>query len=182
MQTAKLKHLYATTQNELRYNEIARQIYETSFPEDERRNFDLLKALDEKSNLDFFVITDNQANAIGIISLWSFEEFIYIEHFAIQQNERGKGIGSSVLSSLANKYSKPVLLEVELPENDLAKRRIAFYQRHGFAIQPYDYTQPAYDKTKQSLPMIVMIKADFEITKRFFDSAIATIYKEVYGL
>ena len=182
MQTAQLKHLYATTQNELRYNEIARQIYETSFPEDERRNFDLLKALDGKSDFDFFVITDKQANAIGIISLWSFKEFIYIEHFAIQQNERGKGIGSSVLSYLANKYSKSVLLEVELPENDLAKRRIAFYQRHGFAIQPYDYTQPAYDKTKQSLPMIVMIKADFEITKRFFDSAIATIYKEVYGL
>lgn len=182
MQTAKLKHLYATTQNELRYDEIARQIYETSFPEDERRNFDLLKALDGKSDFDLFVITDKQANAIGIISLWSFKEFIYIEHFAIQQNERGKGIGSSVLSSLANKYSKPILLEVELPEDDLAKRRIAFYQRHGFAIQPYDYTQPAYDKTKQSLPMIVMIKADFEITKRFFDSAIATIYKEVYGL
>ena len=118
MQTAKLKHLYATIQNELRYNEIARQIYETSFPEDERRNFDLLKALDGKSDFDFFVITDKQANAIGIISLWSFKEFIYIEHFAIQQNERGKGIGSSVLSSLANKYSKPVLLEVELPEND----------------------------------------------------------------
>lgn len=182
MQTAKLKHLYATIQNELRYDEIARQIYETSFPEDERRNFDLLKALDGKSDFDFFIITDKQANAIGIISLWSFKEFIYIEHFAIQQNERGKGIGSSVLSSLANKYSKPILLEVELPENDLAKRRIAFYQRHGFAVQPYDYTQPAYDKTKQSLPMIVMIKADFEITKRFFDSSIATIYKEVYGL
>lgn len=182
MQTAKLKHLYATIQNELRYNEIARQIYETSFPEDERRNFDLLKALDGKSDFDFFVITNKQANAIGIISLWSFKEFIYIEHFAIQQNERGKGIGSSVLFSLANKYSKPILLEVELPENDLAKRRIAFYQRHGFAVQPYDYTQPAYDKTKQSLPMIVMIKADFEITKRFFYSAIATIYKEVYGL
>lgn len=182
MQTAKLKHLYATTQNELRYDEIARQIYETSFPEDERRNFDLLKALDGKYDFDFFVIADKQANAIGIISLWSFKEFIYIEHFAIQQNERGKGIGSSVLSSLANKYSKPILLEVELPEDDLAKRRIAFYQRHGFAVQPYDYTQPAYDKTKQSLPMIVMIKADFEITKRFFDSAIATIYKEVYGL
>lgn len=182
MQTAQLNHLYDSFQTELRYSEIAKQIYETSFPEDERRNFDLLKALDKKSDLDFFVITDNHANAIGIISLWLFEEFIYIEHFAVQEDKRGSGIGSNVLYSLANKYSKPILLEVELPEDDLAKRRIAFYQRHGFVTQPYDYTQPAYDKNKQSLPMIIMIKAEFEITKGFFDSAIATIYKEVYGL
>lgn len=182
MESIKIKHLYSSAQTVLDYTQTAKHIYETSFPEDERREFDLLKPLDEKSNLDFFVITDNQDVAIGIISLWFFDEFIYIEHFAIQEDKRNNRIGTKVLSKLTAKYSKPILLEAELPENDLAKRRIAFYQRHGFAVQPYDYTQPAYDKTKQSLPMIVMIKADFEITKRFFDSAIATIYKDVYGL
>lgn len=182
MESIKIKHLYSSAQTVLDYTQTAKHIYETSFPEDERREFDLLKPLDEKSNLDFFIITDNQDVAIGIISLWFFDEFIYIEHFAIQEDKRKNGIGTKVLSKLTAKYSKPILLEAELPDNDLAKRRIAFYQRHGFVTLPYNYTQPPYDKNKQSLPMIIMMKTDFEITKSFYDSAIELLHKKVYGL
>ncbi len=42
---------------------------------------------------------------------------------------------------------KPVILEVELPTGELEARRIAFYERNGFVMNPFEYMQPAMERT-----------------------------------
>lgn len=37
---------------------------------------------------------------------------------------------------------KPVLLEVEPPLGEMEQRRIGFYERLGFHLNPYAYVQP----------------------------------------
>jgi GNAT superfamily N-acetyltransferase len=182
MQTIKLEYLYSDkAESKSTYISSARQIYESSFPEDERRDFNLIKALDKNTELDFCIITNNQSVVIGILSYWNFDTFVYIEHFATQEEKRGLGIGSKILTELVNTFSKPIVLEIELPENALAKRRMEFYQRHGFAPQPYNYVQPPYDKTKQSVPMLIMTKSKEEISKECYYSIIKELHQKVYN-
>ena len=37
-----------------------------------------------------------------------------------------------MLQELVKQYQKPICLEVELPEDELTRRRIGFYERNGF--------------------------------------------------
>ena len=51
---------------------------------------------------------------------------------------------------------KDICLEVELPETEKAKRRIAFYERNGFFLNNYEYEQPAYSADKKAVPLLIM--------------------------
>ena len=160
----------------------ARHIYETSFPEDERRDFSQMKPLSEKAPFVFNLIKAEDDQVIGIISLWNFDTFTYIEHFAISDAIRGKGTGSKVLQLLKSKIQTPIIFEVELPQTQQARRRIEFYRRHDFDIQPYKYIQPPYDKTKQSLEMHIMTNLNTQPDKATFDHIVRTLYIYVYQL
>ena len=49
-----------------------------------------------------------------------------------------------MLDALLARFDKPACLEAELPETELAARRIGFYERHGFTVNAdYPYFQPA---------------------------------------
>lgn len=50
---------------------------------------------------------------IGFISYWDFQEYIYIEHFAIDRQLRGSGYGSRILKDFISRKSKIVLLEID---------------------------------------------------------------------
>ena len=76
-------------------------LYEKSFPIYERRTLDThIKALDDE-NFYCTYITENNT-FIGILFYWKLEEFIYIEHFAIDESLRGKGYGSKVLKEFSS--------------------------------------------------------------------------------
>ena len=62
--------------------------------------------------------------------------------------------GSQMLDALLARYDKPACLEAELPETELAARRIGFYERHGFTVNAdYSYFQPALAPGGSPLPM-----------------------------
>ena len=59
-----------------------------------------------------------------------------------------------MLDALLARYDKPACLEAELPETELAARRIGFYERHGFTVNAdYSYFQPALAPGGSPLPM-----------------------------
>ena len=59
-----------------------------------------------------------------------------------------------MLDALLARYDKPACLEAELPETELAARRIGFYERHGFTVNAdYSYFQPALAPGGDPLPM-----------------------------
>ena len=90
--------------------------------------------------------TENGA-LLGFLSYWDFGTFRYIEHFAVDVNLRGKGIGSGILEYFIKESGKtPIILEVELPEGYDARRRVDFYMRHCFILwKRLHYIQPCYE-------------------------------------
>ena len=58
----------------------------------------------------------------------------YGEHFAVDPDERGGGYGGKALRLLCEELQTPVVLEVELPFDEMSRRRIGFYQRSGFTL------------------------------------------------
>ncbi len=138
-----------------------RGLYETSFPEEERRPWrSILDMIDSRS--PFFrmrVILSDEKKFLGFLTTWNLPSTLYIEHFAVEKAARGSGIGSLVLSALkVSEAETPIVLEVELPgDSPEAERRIAFYERNGFeAMRDYPYYQPPYRPDLESVPMMLM--------------------------
>ncbi|HLF54158.1 MAG TPA: GNAT family N-acetyltransferase [Candidatus Nanoarchaeia archaeon] len=129
------------------------EIYESSFPSDERRDINQQTELLKNPLYKFFAAYDN-GSIVGIIGTWQIDDFVFIEHFAIKEGLRGAGLGTALLNAFIP--TKKIVLETERPVTDTAKRRIAFYERLGFRLNTYDYTQPAYSSDKKPVPMFLM--------------------------
>ncbi len=69
---------------------------------------------------------EQKGKIIGFIAIWEFDDFVYVEHFALTESCRGLGLGSKMLKETAKLFEKPLCLEVEPPTTDIARRRIRF--------------------------------------------------------
>ena len=107
--------------------------------------------------------------------------FYYVEHFAIDPSQRNGGHGKNVLSHLCQQINKPIILEVEAPEEEMAIRRINFYKRHGFTLWEKPYMQPPYKPGDGYLPMLLMAYGSLECEKDF-EYVKERIYREVYNV
>ena len=66
-----------------------------------------------------------------------------MEHFAIQPELRGSGLGGRVMEKLMGQ-GKPVVLEIDPPVDETARRREGFYRRAGFYPNPWPHIHPPY--------------------------------------
>ncbi len=114
-----------------------------AFPYEERRDLLDQKECLKNKYFKFFEIFDNETD-VGFIALWVFEEFVFIEHIAIDEDKRAGGYGSKTIELVKDTYKKPIILEAEAPETEQQIKRIKFYDRLGFKINFYDYEQPSY--------------------------------------
>ena len=137
------------------YFDKAWELYEEAFPLQERRLFDAQVGLMKKSNYHFdIMIDDNQL--IGLLLWWDLETFRYIDHFATSKQLRNKGFGKLILEKFKDNNDKPILLEVELPESELNKRRIKFYERTGFKLNQHHYELPDFKGNQSPLQLLLM--------------------------
>lgn len=49
----------------------------------------------------------------GLILYWDFGAYIYVEHFCVEPNLRGQGLGTLILRALAQHNDKPIILEID---------------------------------------------------------------------
>lgn len=156
-----------------------RRIYEVAFPDDERRDWhqfaELLLNPCFSMNKVFF-----HDELIGILNYWKLDSFYFIEHFAISEAERGKGLGSLVISQFLRELSN-VVLEVEEPYSEMARRRIEFYKRFDFCTLEGDYYQPPYSTAKNSIKMLLMNYSN-QSQSTDFNFAKKQIYQTVYKI
>ena len=89
------------------------------------------------------------------VFVWQTEDFVYLEHFAVQPSLRGQGTGSRILRELLQ-GKKPFILEIEPPEDALTCRRKAFYERNGLQAQPYDHVQLPFQGGGPIVPLVIM--------------------------
>ena len=154
------------------FSEIYR-IMQASFSDDEYRPYDEQLALFEEPEYRIYYMP------AGFLAVWEFESFIYIEHFAVDPALRNSGTGSAMLKELVKQYQKPICLEVELPEDELTRRRIGFYERNGFVFNEYPYIQPPISKGKSPVPLRIMTYGS-AITQDTFEEMKRVLYQRVY--
>lgn len=161
------------------YQEQYVALYEATFPANERRDTQQWLQMDNPSFQRQIVLYDNAF--AGFITLWHFAGFVYVEHFAVLPALRGLRIGATVLEYLQQTIDKPLVLEVETPDNEMAQRRIGFYQRAGFTLFPQAYQQPPYKPSFGWTPMMIMATR-LAPTDECFNHIAAQLHKEVYGV
>lgn len=162
-----------------------RELYHSSFPTEERREWASLVSLaDIDPRFTLFAVVTDEADPAGFITRWDFGKFAYLEHFAVNQALRGGGVGARALKTLTEMTPKPVVFEVE-PDDDpthdceIAKRRIGFYKRNGFALHTdFHYIQPPYTAGQQAIRLMLMTTAGSDID---LAEAAATLHREVYN-
>ncbi|MEG1555158.1 MAG: GNAT family N-acetyltransferase, partial [Bacteroidales bacterium] len=138
------------------YFKEAFDLMKSSFPKAERPDkITLIERLSNNSYFNMNVILHNE-QFVGILTYWVFNNFSYGEHIAFKENTRNKGFGSLLLQWIKDNLKMPFVIEVELPETEIAKRRIEFYERNGFVICKKDYTQPPYREEGESIPLYLM--------------------------
>ena len=127
-----------------------------SFPSVERRSYEDQKKLLCDDLYNIIAVKDQSDNITSFIANWEFDDFIFIEHFAVDSKIRGNGIGTSMLKMYLEECNKPIFLEVELPQNDICIRRIEFYKRLGFHLNNFEYFQPPMQIQHDFLQLKVM--------------------------
>lgn len=150
-----------------------------SFPEDEYRDLvDLRKYTDTLPHFYNNLILDNEM-PVGFISYWFLDDFYYVEHFAIDPDKRNGGYGRRLLAQLKEELSLPIVLEVELPNEEMAQRRIHFYERQHFTLWENEYFQPPYKPIYRPLPMLLMVNGEMDAEKDF-EKIKKKLFQEVY--
>lgn len=150
------------------------RIYTQSFPAEERRPWsDFMFFETEKDikteepqthpRLMAVCISEDRRNwlPIGMFSYWEIGKIMYVEHFAVDPDYRGRGIGDSIFQAMrvyAGERGLTTVLEVE-PADDRKPetlRRIEFYRRHGLEVVDTDYVQPPYGTDLPPVEMWLM--------------------------
>lgn len=155
--------------------------YNDSFPEGERRAFSLLRDLlrDETRFYVYALLRDDIY--VGFITAWIFDDFMYVEHFAIDESARNGGIGANAMKQFLSFCDRPVVLEVEMPVDGMSCRRVGFYERLGYVLDNHIYYQPPYRKDETWLEMRLMTHGEIDLDQSF-EKVKHHIHKNVYSV
>ena len=114
------------------------------FPRSELKPLKGMLNLMDRDAYDPILVID-EGKPVGYAMLWlpSDKSGALLDYFGVLRGMRNSGIGSRILDLLAERYGQ-LFGEAEAPsseipeENDLRRRRIAFYQRNGFRVLDYE--------------------------------------------
>lgn len=134
--------------------EKAIELYNISFPEHERREEPSRERIISDAEYNFNLIYDGD-EFVGILLCWETERFIYVEHFCILPEMRGRGCGQRALELLGRR-GKTVILEIDPPSDEISVRRKGFYERCGFKENGYAHIHPPYHEKNRGHKLIVM--------------------------
>lgn len=155
------------------------ELFVKAFPLAELRPYEMMKDLLEQDQ--FVIYSYKKENQIkGALIVWEFDDFIYLENFAIDESLRGQGIGSYFLEEVKKIYSNQlIVLEVEEPIDTITKRRVGFYERNQFYLNPYHFIQPALRENVSQVELMLMSYPQ-AIDMYAFDHIKKYIFRNVY--
>lgn len=137
-------------------------IYISAFPQEERREIESIEwQLEHNECYNLYAICLDK-EVVGMFVYWDFGTTVYIEYLAMDANLRGGGLGTKALTQMIDLIgARKVIFEVELPENEIATRRIDFYKRFNFHLwDQIPYEQPPYRATDNWFPMHLMTNGE----------------------
>ncbi|MEK4877350.1 MULTISPECIES: GNAT family N-acetyltransferase [Paenibacillus] len=154
-------------------------IMEASFPTSEIRTFEGQQELLEVPDYRLITEMNSEGEIVAFMACWEFPGFRFVEHIAVDPGIRGGGIGKKLMTEYISLSNKPVLLEVERPLGEMEQRRIGFYERLGFHLNPYDYVQPPLREGNEDLPLLIMTYPN-PVDEEEFQLYREILYSEVY--
>lgn len=155
------------------------KIMEYSFPQSERRGFEDHYAEFRKPLFRSLVDSEND-RVKGFMNYWQLNGFVYLEHFAVAHELRGKGVGTKLMEELCTRINCPMILEVEPPElSGAAVHRIGFYKRLGFFLNEYEYYQPPYHKGERPVRLMIMSRPA-PLSQEQFEEIKTALYRDAY--
>lgn len=120
---------------------VYRDIYNSSFPEDERKTLAFMMSGPQADAYDLLVIGTADTAVAGLVILARHGGFILLDYFAVSPALRGRGIGHAALPLIAARCAERypgahLFLEIEVPCEDCPnpverRRRKAFYLSAG---------------------------------------------------
>lgn len=131
------------------------KIYSVSFPVYEQRSHaQQLYAFQNPHYRLYGRINENRLEAF--ISFWEFDDYIYIEHLAVNGEIRGKQIGTNTLNQFKDEMDKTIVLEIDPIVDEVSAKRLSFYQKLDFKQCPYKHAHPAYNKEYKPHELLVL--------------------------
>lgn len=153
-------------------------LYIESFPEAERRDIrQLEQLLTEAPEMYWNAIFDGD-ELCGLASYWDLGDFYYMEHLAVFPAMRNRKIGQRVLDYWREQLPKLRILEVEPAEEEMARRRIGFYERNGYKVVYKDYIQPSYRADEPACSLWIMASAPHPNIEAYAQKIQEKIYRE----
>ena len=92
---------------------------------------------------------------VGLVLYWETAEYLYIEHFCILPALRNHHYGQRTLELLAE-CGKTLILEIDPSMDAIVCRRKMFYERCGFAENPFPHIHPPYHAENRGHALVVM--------------------------
>lgn len=136
------------------YFNDALKIYKNSFPEFEQRTIESqIEVLNHDQYYCCVVLEDTLL--IGILFYWKYEDYNYLEHFAISSNLRGQSYGSKILKEFCENNSNTIL-EIDPPTDDTSIKRLNFYSNLGFKLHDFEHIHPPYRKNYSGHKLNIM--------------------------
>ena len=119
-------------------NKELKELYESSFPIEERMPYEKFFLPFDSIELDFRAYYDGDT-FIGFFIAYRMKKYSYAAFLAVTEKLRGRGYGLKIVLDILEKSKTdiPLLGEVESPEQkdapnlEIRKRRLAFYLRNG---------------------------------------------------
>lgn len=131
-------------------------LFQQSFVPSELRPYQYMKDLFQQGLFCIYACYSKQ-ELQGAMIVWELKHCVYLENFAVHEKMRGQGLGSDLMKQFCQMYVNDFLfLEVEEPYDDFSRRRIQFYERMGFILNPYDYIQPTFRQGDQPVILNMM--------------------------
>ena len=159
--------------------EEAFELMQKSFPENEYRTKENQKKLLKNPMYKLDVKTDETGKTIAFIASWEFPKFLFIEHLAVDPCCRGKGMGSKIMKEFINNSKKPIILEIEIPKDEISIKRKKFYEKLGFKLNNNQYFQLPLRKGDKPMKMNLMSYPE-KISDENFGTVEAIIQNFVY--
>ena len=153
---------------------------ENSFPATERRTPEHAERLFRECDYYKVIGTkDNDDKVTSFLAYWLLNDFCFIDHLAVDESLRNKGMGGALVTHFLQNTTLPIILEVEPPTDNTSQRRIAFYQRLGFHLNPYHYEQPSMQPGQPAIPLYIMSYPE-PLTENTFEGYVKELYRKVY--
>lgn len=148
------------------------RLLNSAFDRNEIRSAKEIKKLYGENKIN--IICAFYERIVSCMIYWEADDMVFLENFATDVNFRGNNIGGQLIDEL-KKLGKPLVLEVEEPVDELTKRRVGFYSRHGFKFYDDEYYLPPLQQGNPVIKFNLMtynVKPDEKLINR--------IYREIY--